>query len=1154
MIKRNINSIRILVNILLNKTRKPAANFIKYFLILITMMCALGFEPVKGGKMNVIFGSEGITHLTLSDNPDTDYIWSEKNKNWGNLIIRYRTSDSHWYEYITENSSNRRSTASGNDWYEISYDIGDQSNPDLIIKERFSLNDDTLTWTIVLLNNSNKQQIIGDLAFNNFFHIIERNSWQTRLYLHPFIAGHGSYLYWERPNGQGPFLVMIPVSGTKLEYFERPNIEGWKWDGNYSFYIHSGCNGANETRGTWRQEHTSVTLEPKGQSGDTVSYGFKFQAADDHDDIRNVVYDNDGFDVRVVPGMTVPTDLKAMFSLRTKKDFTITAEYPSETVITYHGKEQPDIHVYEVRFSKLGENLLTVNYDGDKYMPLEFFATEPLETLIKKRADFLTTKHQVRDKTKWYDGLFGGWDLENKKLCTPDSYAGLQYYMVGGSSEETYCAGIYLGGKNRAYPDSSQIEAIEYYLENFVWGGLQRTSTESPHVYGVYHTENWYDNRNSDHGLGSGGQGQEKMWRWADYTVLSMLYYEMYKIAKNYPEMVNYLGADGYLDRAFGTLKAFFKVLYNIRMTTPPWSFQGWCDWAYVGTPFHERYTLKIIDALENEGRRADAAWLKKEFDKKARLFIWDIGLLGDTEGFPFSNCIWEATHVIAKYAKENPISPKLYYYFDKNKGIWYSRPETPMADVDAYMAYQIGGNLAQRDWLAPSYYMLGSDINCMNVHLDKLWYMTQMGGWSILDYGLYYSDEPWKYINLGYNSFMGPWALLNTGTRESNYGYWHPGLENDGSATWAFSPTKYAPAWTNAHHPIARGVGKFSGDQDNGLSAALDMAATIVVNDPLFGLIAYGGDVKKVANGIEAICKDGIRQRFHWIDTMNDKNTRFHLELDRDGFSKTIFIRDNLHAIEFELENRTANSHKTTMEIAGLPAGTYRVTVNGKKQCEFRCSVGERIEFSASVPNKAISNIAINYISSTTPDSTIPPPPSHIPTGGNFIDEFNDQVDEGWTVLDGSWLVDDGKYCCTLFSGNYKTIVEDKRYSDFTCQVDLLTLGNHGDAGLIFRVQDGPGLDSNFKGYYAGISASRDTIQLGYFDGSEYHELTSAVMAIDDGIWYSLKVEAIGSNIKVFLNNTLKISYNCSHYSSGMIGLRTYYAAAIFDNVFIYL
>ena len=43
-------------------------------------------------------------------------------------------------------------------------------------------------------------------------------------------------------------------------------------------------------------------------------------------------------------------------------------------------------------------------------MPLEWFVTEPLETLIKKRAAFIVRNQQHRDPDKWYDGLFSLWD------------------------------------------------------------------------------------------------------------------------------------------------------------------------------------------------------------------------------------------------------------------------------------------------------------------------------------------------------------------------------------------------------------------------------------------------------------------------------------------------------------------------------------------------------------------------------------------------------------------------------------------------------------------------------------------------------------------------------------------------------------------------
>ena len=53
--------------------------------------------------------------------------------------------------------------------------------------------------------------------------------------------------------------------------------------------------------------------------------------------------------------------------------------------------------VYTVAFHDLGENMLTIRHDGGRRTDLEFFVTEPLETLIKKRASFIVNRQQIRD-------------------------------------------------------------------------------------------------------------------------------------------------------------------------------------------------------------------------------------------------------------------------------------------------------------------------------------------------------------------------------------------------------------------------------------------------------------------------------------------------------------------------------------------------------------------------------------------------------------------------------------------------------------------------------------------------------------------------------------------------------------------------------------
>ena len=75
----------------------------------------------------------------------------------------------------------------------------------------------------------------------------------------------------------------------------------------------------------------------------------------------------------------------------------IEAEYPGQTTVRAEKGKGKDLHIYSVKFSKLGENMLKVQYGDGQYLALDFFVTEPLETLIKKRASFLVTHEQWND-------------------------------------------------------------------------------------------------------------------------------------------------------------------------------------------------------------------------------------------------------------------------------------------------------------------------------------------------------------------------------------------------------------------------------------------------------------------------------------------------------------------------------------------------------------------------------------------------------------------------------------------------------------------------------------------------------------------------------------------------------------------------------------
>jgi hypothetical protein len=243
--------------------------------------------------------------------------------------------------------------------------------------------------------------------------------------------------------------------------------------------------------------------------------------------------------------------------------------------------------------------------------------------------------------------------------------------------------------------------------------------------------------------------------------------------------------------------------------------------------------------------------------------------------------------------------------------------------DVERFSAEQLACNIATRGWLEPNYWQLGVEGNMR--------YMSQMGGWSILDYGLYYAKEPWPYLRLGYASSLSSWALMNTGTPQSNFGFWYPGKENDGAAGSAYVPQAFGSNWFGKQQP--RGAWQYSGEIDLGFSAALRTAAVIVAEDPIFGRIVYGGALQRKPSFMEIIPTDGIGRRFHFIG----RQRRLHLELERDGFAvgAPIVLGEDLSELRFEIENRDPQSqpHANHLQVSGFSG--YQVLVNGKLVAE---------------------------------------------------------------------------------------------------------------------------------------------------------------------------------------------------------------------------
>jgi len=876
--------------------------------LIILTLCFLSAATVSGqrgttyrlenDRISATVSSAGLTSITCPTDPYKANVVGQGA--WGRPTVRYRILQGDWLEIFNGARSivvNPDSSVSI-----IDYQPGMPQR----MEQRYSLNEDGIDLDLLIESTMKWSFTIGDLSLSfaarrpgggDPEYIFEECFTQ-----HQYISGNGSFIYYSRPSGNPPYLMVLPDKGTSLEYF----------DGN-GVYIHSLLAGNEVESGTWRQEHTSRIVGEAGSESAKLAYRFKFRWVNSYDEMRNMLFNEGLFDIRVVPGMTVPNDLSAKFSLHTgNKIDSIVPEFPGQTSLKYLGEALPDHHIYEVQFSRLGENMLTVYYDGNFKTYLEFFSTEPLETLIKKRASFIVNRQQHRDTTKWYNGLFSVYDMKNSILRSPDDTDGFDYWWgyVLTCDDPALCKAPFVAAKNVYFPEDDEIEAVEYYIENFVWDKLQRTDKDDPYPYGIYGVPNWKVARDIDARAGMRSRQLDRMqvWRSYDYPHIFMLYFHMYQVAKMYPEKVNYLDADQYLERAFQTARAFFIYPYEL-----------WGEYykAYEIGCYNELVIEDIITALEDNGRFNDADWLRGEYEKKVKFFIYDNRYPFSSE-YAFDRTAFESSHAFAKYATLNLMKPDTNLWFDKTREVWYSHPDVRREDAREFMDRQLYAGLTVRGWLETTYFQLGAD--------GGMSYMAKMGGWSILDYGKLFAENPWDWLQLGYASYLSSWSLMNTGTAESDYGYWSPGIENDGAMGWAFISSKRGRAWIRKEYD--RGAWMYDGEADLGNGAAIRIAESILTRDPVFGWIAYGGKFIENREGFSILPADGIRSRFSLVTA----DRRISVALDRDGFAsgESIRVSARLDRIRFEVENRSDNDHQAMLKVSGFD-GAIKLLVNGR-------------------------------------------------------------------------------------------------------------------------------------------------------------------------------------------------------------------------------
>lgn len=760
--------------------------------------------------------------------------------------------------------------------------------PSFSVRMGFVLEGHVLRYQLTLHNGTDAPCTLRDLALpfavNNAF------AWGVdatqRVLRHSMVAGDNTFLYWTPCDGKPPYLLCLPQPGTRGELYDIQadvDEESSRGRGNYQLYLHASAEEAvaREKGCNWRQPVSACEIAP----GESRAYGFDFLWAEGYQGVKDALSRHGMLDVTLAPGMTIPRGHVLRLAIRSMhQDLEVTAEYPEATSIQkLHRKA--DVDLYELQFSHLGENKLVLRYGDGRESLLEFFVTLPLRELIHLRAAFIAG-HQHRDPTKWYNGLLAEWNNETGALLGPDNYdriKGWRIYEVT-CDDPGLSKPAFLASKNAEYPDAAEVEALEYYVAHFVWGGLQRSQGEEC-SYGIYGIPDWHTLRNSQD---LGPRGQMHIWRIYDYPHLALVYLRLYQIGKRRPEMLTHLSATDYLHRAYRT----FLALYQYPQEIDDWS-------AYKTGLYNELVITEVIEALRAENQPLQAQRLYFHWQRKAKFFVTACEDLFGSE-YPFDTTGTESTHALATWALRH--AAHAYEENPRNK------PDYTLDQATMFYDYQLDCNLACRGVQEHAYYLLGSDYRNCSAHYS-LSYMSQMGGWSILDDALYRREQPAERLRLGYASILSSWALMNAGDRESNFGYWFPGEMHNGAAGGGFENAPYGETWLDQPHH--RGSWYYSCEIDLGFCGGLRAAATVLAEDPLLGTVVYGGRLE----GRRVLLEDGLQRRFHHIKAQQ----RVHLVLQNARIHSIVLEDEGTYRVCLEMVDLGACCRLSTWAPAGI-------------------------------------------------------------------------------------------------------------------------------------------------------------------------------------------------------------------------------------------
>lgn len=338
-----------------------------------------------------------------------------------------------------------------------------------------------VVWELRLANRGKTSMEIGELAFpfalNNLYEGFGRaekgkkNIWNDRVIVHKFIGGSASYLFAQRLTADPPGLVVYPGEDTSWEFFAHvPSslTTPFLWGGIPVVYIYSKASVEREGWAPWANGHSSLVLEP----GDSRVFQTRFVPAD------RDKYDGVNFTLASVGHPT----MKILTAAVSPADVGIAVEVQGSTPTRFFTSREAKLETDSdeeggfcfIKPKESGPMRLSFEDTKGRVSHAHLHFTEPLETLIRKRAEWIVA-HQVHDdpSSALHGAILVANSTSGDRMATPEEFSG-PFPVEGGLGDA-----LFLAEKNSIFPSPEQIAVLDNLIETFVRDDLQNPADDT---------------------------------------------------------------------------------------------------------------------------------------------------------------------------------------------------------------------------------------------------------------------------------------------------------------------------------------------------------------------------------------------------------------------------------------------------------------------------------------------------------------------------------------------------------------------------------------------------------------------------------------------------------------------------------------------------